>query len=179
MKRNGQKIQGRKNTEDKELNTNMRIADLVFSFNNSALIHALRARGGFIALQKFDKAQAQDNKINELFADFNSLTRPTAAFITFEEEDATNLALNLKTKRQVLGLPIKFEKASEPTDIIWENRIYTRVDYFFRQLVAFTIIGILLFASFAVIFKVARMSADIAREFPKVDCPSIEQTYGN
>ena len=161
------------------MNTNMRIADLVFSFNNSALIHALRARGGFIALQKFDKAQAQDNKINELFADFNSLTRPTAAFITFEEEDATNLALDLKTKRKVLDLPIRFKKASEPTDIIWENRIYTRVDYFFRQLVAFTIIGILLFASFAVIFKVARMSADIAREFPKVDCPSIEQTYGN
>lgn len=74
---------------------------------------------------------------------------------------------------------MKFRKASEPTDIIWENRIYTRTDYFFRQLVAFTIIGILLFASFAVIYKVARMSAEIAREFPKVDCQAIEQTYGS
>lgn len=156
----------------------MRIADLVFSYNNSALIHALRARGNFIALQKFDKAQAQDVKINELFRDFTSLTRPTAAFITFEEEDATIIALDQKSKRQVLGLPMKFNKASEPTDIIWENRIFTRTDYFFRQLVAFTIIGILLFASFAVIYKVARMSAEIAREFPKVDCQAIEQTYG-
>ena len=77
----------------------MRIADLVFSYNNSALIHALRARGNFIALQKFDKAQAQDVKINELFRDFNSLTRPTAAFITFEEEDATIIALDQKSKR--------------------------------------------------------------------------------
>ena len=157
----------------------MRIADVVFSYNNSALIHALRARGNFIALQKFDKAQAEDGRINELFKDFSSLTRPTAAFITFEEEDATIIALNLKTNSQVLGLPIKFEKASEPTDIIWENRIYTRTDYFFRQLVAFTIIGILLFASFAVIYKVARMSADIAREFPKVDCEAIKTTYGS
>ena len=74
---------------------------------------------------------------------------------------------------------MKFKKASEPTDIIWENRIYTRVDYFFRQLVAFTIIGILLFASFIVIYKVARMSAEIGREFPKVDCAAIIQTYGN
>ena len=57
MQRTGKKMQGRKSTEEKEVNTNMRIADLVFSFNNSALIHALRARGGFIALQKFDKAQ--------------------------------------------------------------------------------------------------------------------------
>lgn len=157
----------------------MRVADLVFSYNNSALIHALRARGNFIALQKFDKAQQQDVKINELFSDFSSLTRPTAAFITFEEEDATIIALNNKSARQVLGQPMKFKAASEPTDIIWENRIYTRADYFFRQLVAFTIIGILLFASFAVIYKVARMSAEISREFPKVDCEAITHTYGN
>lgn len=70
-------------------------------------------------------------------------------------------------------------KASEPTDIIWENRIYTLWDYFFRQLVAFVIIAILLFGSFSVIYYVARMSADIAREFPKVDCPAIRDTYGN
>ena len=79
----------------------------------------------------------------------------------------------------MLDLPIKFEKASEPTDIIWENRHHSRTDYFFRQLVAFTIIGILLFGSFAVIYKVARMSADIAIEFPKVDCVAIKETYGN
>jgi len=83
------------------------------------------------------------------------------------------MALSLKTDAQVLGLPIKFMKASEPTDIIWENRIYTRWDYFFRQLVAFVIIGILLFGSFCMIYYVARMSAGIAREFPKVDCEAI------
>lgn len=65
---------------------------------------------------------------------------------------------------------MEFKQASEPTDIIWENRIYTKTDYFFRELVAFTIIGILLFGSFAFIYKVARTSAEIAREFPKVDC---------
>lgn len=54
----GGRLEGRKSTQEKEINTNMRIADLVFSYNNSALIHALRARGNFIALQKFDKAQA-------------------------------------------------------------------------------------------------------------------------
>ncbi len=68
---------------------------MVFSYNNSNLIHALRARGGYIAGQQFDRAQKQDQVINDLFQDFESLTRPTAAFITFEEEDATILALNL------------------------------------------------------------------------------------
>jgi len=74
---------------------------------------------------------------------------------------------------------MEFKQASEPTDIIWENRIYTKTDYFFRELVAFTIIGILLFGSFAFIYKVARTSAEIAREFPKVDCDAIEMTYGS
>jgi len=33
--------------------------------------------------------------------------------------------------------------------------------------------------SFALIFKIARTSANIARTFPKVDCESIEDTYGD
>ena len=108
------------------MNENVNVADLVFSYNNSDLINALRVRGGHIATQKFDRAQKTDEVINGLFKDFESLTRPTAAFITFEEEDATILALSLKeSNHQVLGLPLKFKKASEPTDIIWENRIYT------------------------------------------------------
>ena len=172
-------LEGRKTVQEKELNENVSVADMVFSYNNSALIHALRARGGYIASQQFDKAQKQDQVCNDLFQDFESLTRPTAAFITFEEEDATILALALETNRDLLGLPMKFNKASEPTDIIWENRIYTAADYFFRQLVAFSIIAVLLLGSFAFIYKVARTSSEIAREFPKVDCASIRETYGD
>ena len=77
----------------------MAIADLVFSYNNANLILALRDRGQQIALQKFDRVQAQDKVINELFKDFESLTRPTACFIVFEEEDACNMALELKTDK--------------------------------------------------------------------------------
>lgn len=69
--------------------------------------------------------------------------------------------------------------ASEPTDIIWENRHFTEADYIKRQLVAFCIIGVLLFGSFIFIYKVARTSAEIAREFPPTDCDSISQTYGS
>ena len=76
---------------------NVNIADIVFSYNNRDLILALRDRGSNIALQKFDKVQEKDAEINELFKDFESLTRPTAAFITFEEEDACILALKLQT----------------------------------------------------------------------------------
>lgn len=61
----------------------MKIADLQFAYNNSALIHALRERGGYIAMQQFAKVKEQDVVINDLFKNFDSLTRPTAAFITF------------------------------------------------------------------------------------------------
>lgn len=77
------------------MNENVAVADMVFSYNNADLINALRARGNYIALQQFDRVQKQDSVINELFKDFESLTRPTAAFITFEEEDATIIALGL------------------------------------------------------------------------------------
>jgi len=89
------------------------------------------------------------------------------------------MALSLKTEATLLGKPMRYKRASEPTDIIWENRIYTETDYFFRQMVAYTIIGILLFGSFAFIYKVARTSAEIAAEFPNRDCNAIEQTYGD
>ena len=88
------------------------------------------------------------------------------------------MALALQTDKKLLGEDMKFKRASEPTDIIWENRIYTQTDYVFRQIVAYTIIGILLFGSFAFIYKVARTSSSIAQEFPVRDCDQISSTYG-
>ena len=44
-----------------------KVADIVFSFNNARLILALRARGGAIAAQDFDKMREEEANINELF----------------------------------------------------------------------------------------------------------------
>ena len=79
------------------------VADIVFSFRNSALISTLRTRGKFIAQQKFDKMREQDAKVNELFQDFDALTVPTSAFITFEEEDGKLLALKTTSKKLILS----------------------------------------------------------------------------
>jgi hypothetical protein len=50
--------------------------------------------------------------------------------------------------------PIRFQQASEPTDIIWENRMYTRCDYILRQLAAFFVIILLICGSFLLIYIV-------------------------
>lgn len=84
-----------RNGESRVINNNVKVADITFAYNNGELIRALRERGNFIALQQFDDADKKEKQINELFSDFESLTRPTEAFITFEEASAADLALTL------------------------------------------------------------------------------------
>ena len=158
-----------------------KVADIVFSFNNSRLIEALRARGGKIASNDFDGMREEETKINALFQDFDKLTVPTSAFITFESDDTANLADETKPDGIItmLNQNFVFQTCSEPTDIIWENRHFTGRDYFFRQLFAFTVIGILLFGSLIIIYIISAKSADMASVFPAVNCDGISEAYGD
>ena len=166
---------------DGKLYGGTKVADIVFSFNNARLIQALRIRGGYIASQDFDKMREQEVKINELFQEFDSLTVPTAAFITFESDDSKNLALLVtNSEERILNQSIDdFKHTSEPTDIIWENRHFTNNDYLCRQLFAFAIITVLLFGSFIVVYIISSYSAKLAAVFPPVDCDGIEDAYGD
>ena len=78
------------------------IADITFSFNNGTSINLLKARGGFIALQKFDEMRAEEVKIQAAISDYQNLTRPTAAFITFESDNGFQLALDLAAENEKL-----------------------------------------------------------------------------
>ena len=158
-----------------------KVADIVFSFNNAKLIAALRARGGAIAAQDFDQMRAEEEKINELFQEFDELTIPTTAFITFESDDSANLALDVcetSERHKIIGQEMKFIKPSEPTDIIWENRHYTPFDYLLRQLWAALIVGVLLFVSLIVIYAISAYSMKLAAVYPPTNCDSIDAAYG-
>lgn len=120
----------------------------------------------------------QDEVVNQLFQDFDSLTVPVSAFITFLDEDGKILALKNRTSKMLLGKTMRFMEASEPTDIIWENRHFTKCDYIKRQSFAFIIIAILLFGSFIVVYIVASYSAKIANTYPSVNCSNIVSDYG-
>lgn len=121
----------------------------------------------------------QDQVVNNLFLDFDRLTVPVSAFITFEEEDGKIIALKNNTQQSLLNKRLQFIDASEPTDIIWENRHYTRWDYIKRQTFAFIIIGILLFGSFIIVYLVASYSSKIANTYPPVNCETIDADYGS
>jgi len=73
------------------------IADIVFAYNNSELINLLRQRGANINSQKYDAMREVEKKITNLKGEnYDKLTRPVCAFITFEEEDAYILAQNFE-----------------------------------------------------------------------------------
>lgn len=126
--------------------------------------------------------RAEEAKINELFQEFESLTIPTTAFITFESDDSANLALDVSDtneRHRIIGQEMKFSKPSEPTDIIWENRHYTAFDYLIRQLIAATVVGVLLFGSLIVIYAISAFSMKLAAVYPPTNCDSIDMAYGD
>lgn len=80
----------------------VKIADITFGYANQKLIAALDVRGKAIAHNKFDKVRKESKKIAELVADEkikSDLTRPTAAFIVFEEEEGAATALKSTKKK--------------------------------------------------------------------------------
>jgi hypothetical protein len=132
-----------------------------------------------------------EKQISELKdSKFNDLTRPISAFITFEEEDAYLLALEfnqqfsltgklLPAKAQLLGEGLYFEKATEPTNIIWENRFLTKRQRFSRSIKVAFIILILVLVSFSIIFTCKSFSTAFTQKYPQVECAPLETTYGN
>lgn len=74
---------------------------------------------------------------------------------------------------------MKFEKAEEPTDIIWENRHFTWWAIFRREMIAYSVIVIVLMISFFGIYAIANESIKVAAIFPPVNCTTIESNYGD
>jgi len=103
-----------------------------------------------------------NKKIDDLkTANLEKYTRPVSAFLTFENEEGLNRCLNYNETIQdpmyeeyktFLGEELEIEEASEPTDIIWENRHYTSIERFKRTLIVVAIVFMLLCGSFVVVF---------------------------
>ena len=84
--------------------------------------------------------------------------------MTFETEEGYKRALNYKDEvdgnsdkygddiKKWIGVhDIEIQPASEPSDIIWENRHFTPFDRKKKELVVYTIITLMLFISFIII----------------------------
>ena len=115
----------------------VRVAVTTFAYNNSELIHMLRERGTLIKKENWDGMNKLDERINKIKKEnLEQFTTPCSIFMTMDNEEAYNRALSLtelakndpnysELNRWLGKYEIEVQPASEPTDIIWENRHFT------------------------------------------------------
>ena len=152
-----------------------------FAYTNGKLITLLQQRGQKLANADFKGASKVEAKINELKEkEFESLTVPSIAFVTFEEQEGYDQAckyLCKERKVQFLGSRIKVKPAPEPTNIIWENKGITKKMRRVRM-VFITLACIVLLAVAA--FLIAYMKGiqlQVVRKYPDVDCGLVDEQY--
>ena len=109
-------------------------------------------------------------------------------FATFQTEEGYQRALNynsvLETNAEEYGRyeyfldqKIDIQPASEPTDIIWENRQFSEDDRTFRRVIVGIAILFMLCISFSVIFVCAKASMAKKAKYPKVNCEDFASEY--
>ncbi len=128
------------------------------------------------AFTKANKVQGQlESHIKE---NAENLRRPVTAFITFQNEEGYNRAIQSPKEEEPkwLGEPVEFEEAPEPTDIIWEHRPFTRKDQVFRIAMVSGITLMMLAATFVVILYLKKW-AKAAGSTSNLDCGLLEELY--
>jgi len=128
---------------------------MVFAYNNHELIKLLKDRGAAIIKHDFKEVEEVRQKITAKLKEKDTLyewTRPTTAFITFEEEEGKFLAKESVKEKDHPFLNQSFKYACEPTDIIWENRHYTATDIKKREFIYYGAIILVLMLSFYLIY---------------------------
>jgi hypothetical protein len=115
----------------------MKVADIVFDFDNGKLIKALKKRGKAINKQDPKKIQKADDEVNKWLTKsgyFEKFTRPNKCIITFEDEMGVEEAqFFTKTKNiwgrkiikkdqpQMCGQNLEFKRTTPPSNIKWAN----------------------------------------------------------
>ena len=156
------------------------VAVTTMAFKNGEIIHKLRERGNAIKNSQWDKQALLEKEINDLKnRKFREFITPCSVFMTFDTEEGVNRALEMKNtiasnqEFRHLGIwlgvhEIEIKAASEPSDIIWENRQFTRWDRRKKEIVSTIVMFFLLLASCIVIFIFFEMSEQAERKYPIV-----------
>lgn len=131
-------------------------------------------------MKKLDDDLAAMVKNHDMYI---KLTRPVCAFITFESDDGYNEALHYSKKglfnalkgestqtANILGRPVNFTAATEPTNIIWENRHIKGINLYTRIVVAVILITIMLSIAFTGILVSKKYAIRNSANFAKIDC---------
>lgn len=156
---------------EEERDRPVKIAIITFAFNNSEIIHNLRKRGLLLGKEKWKKIEKLQKKMSDRLANsqelLDKMQTPVSCFMTLETEEGKsrgelyNDTVELEDYahyRTFLGSEIDVKQASEPTDIIWENRHFTSKARFLRTMIVAFIVFLMLCVSFFLIFTAQKTS---------------------
>lgn len=120
----------------------VKISQITMAFNNAYIINQLTKRGTLIKTEKWDKVKeinaeilahlkdrdhGETNDEGEVEHILDKIQEPVSVFATFKSEEGYTRAKRWTSEpqRQFCGQDLELQEASEPTDIIWENRYFT------------------------------------------------------
>jgi hypothetical protein len=139
--------------------SDVKVVGINFAYFNHELIGLLRKRGAAITSLTFEDGgfpfyaksiATLDTLLSDLIRDetkYEKIAQPVCAFITFESDDGRNEALSFcrqtifdnKRKvhdtlcqRTIMNEEPVFTQATEPSNIIWENRYIVGANYYAR-----------------------------------------------
>jgi len=171
----------------------VKIAQITFAFHNAKVINWLKKRGKFIKTEKWEKVDEVNHEISESLKTephlLDQMQKPCSIFATFETEEGYNRAikynetvsdpgLGYQHYDKFLGHEIEIQEASEPTDIIWENRAFKPMTRTIKRAIVTVCILIMLTVSAAIIFKCSLESNKRKFRYPIVHCEDFEKLYG-
>lgn len=163
----------------------IKIAQITFAYYNGEVIRWLTKRGDFIKTEKWDKVNEINQEIAQGIKDEDLLNRcqkPCSVFATFETEEGYNRAIIYNEQQAVQGFlsgEIEIQEASEPSDIIWENRQFKPWQRTQKRIVVYFIIVIMLAISAAIIFTCTKASNAKKFKYPVVTCSDFKTEYAS
>ena len=139
------------------------------------MIRLLEKRGSAVANHNLEAKKKAEEEIEKLKdEDFDEISTPTHAFITFETQEGYERAIKVTS-----GFGSKYKPAVEPTNIIWENSHFSLTHILTRSIIVISIICLLLMLSFIVIFYFKTGLITTNSKYMNLNCDSFNQHIYN
>lgn len=157
-----------------------KVADINFAMYNSWLIDKLKERGQAIVWQDW----AELNKINsdmtkELHERMEETCTPVSAFVTIESETAYNYVCGVDALN-LFGTDSKVKEAVEPTNIIWENRDFSKYKRAAKAFMILVAVLVVLFITFLATFQAKSMQNTLVGKYDvSIKCSQLKDMYSD
>ncbi|CDW91100.1 UNKNOWN [Stylonychia lemnae] len=161
----------------------IRVADIQFSYKNAPIIHLLNQRGIYIKSNDWESLKKVNQQLDAVKTrEYQNLMVAVSAFVTFENEEGYQRFLSLRergSRSTILGERPTLKEATEPTNIIWENRHFTGFQRGIKAVAVTLIIGILLCISFAIVLALKEIILIAKSKYQTTNCQDLKDNYSD